>query len=158
MFSRPRPTSLSTPPALVVIDSDRTFRHFALRVARRLGCAGVGLHDAEEALVWFSRHAFEEAPAVITIDAKLRAMNGYTLCQRLRALPQTRHVPIVFASSRTELEDNILALEAGADEFLPKPVHSQLYIDTIERYLTIGRLNEITIEVTLDLHVDVMTT
>lgn len=134
--------------AALVVDGDRTFRHFALRAAQQLGCAAVGLRDAEEALHWLAVHA--QTPAVITIDPALRKMNGFALCERIRADPRTAMVPVIFASSRIALQDNVLALDVGVDEFLPKPVRSDLYVDTVERWLA-GRPHEIT----LDFYVDV---
>jgi DNA-binding response OmpR family regulator len=152
MSSNPRThPSRTQQRAALVVDGDRTFRHFAMRVAQQLGCAAVGLRDAEEALRWMAWH--EEAPAIVTIDPQLRKMDGFALCQRIRGDVRFTAVPVLFASSRIELEDNVHALDVGADEFLPKPVRSDLYIDTVERWLR-GRPREITLEVSLDFHVE----
>lgn len=133
----------------LVVDANRTFRHFALRAAQRLGCAAVGLRDAEEALQWLACNA-SVMPAVITIDPALRGIDGFTLCQRIRGNGTTCAVPVIFASSLVDIEDNVRALDVGADEFLPKPVHPELYVDAVARWLA-GPPREITLELSLDL-------
>ena len=145
MFSKQRTTQRFA----LVVDSDRTFRHFALRAAQRLRCAAVGLRDAEEALKWLAANE-HVVPAVITIDPALRKLDGFTLCQRLRNSAMTCAVPVIFASSLVDLEDNVRALDVGADEFLPKPVRPDLYVDALERWL-MGRPREITVDLSTEL-------
>lgn len=120
----------------VVIDGDPPFRHFAMRALRRLGRPVVGLRDAEDALAWLDAN---RAPALITLDASLPRMDGFSLCQKIREHPRSSAVPIVCVSSLTEVDDHVRALKAGADVFLAKPVRPDLYLDSVTRLLRLGR-------------------
>jgi DNA-binding response OmpR family regulator len=141
---------MSEKRAALVVDGDRTFRHFAMRAVQQLDCNVIGLHDAEEALRWFALHAPLTPPAIVTIDPALRRMDGFDLCRRIRAMS---NVPIVFASSRIAVDDYVLAIDAGANEFLTKPIQPSLYVDTVDRWLS-GGPQEITVEVSLDFHIE----
>jgi len=60
-------------------------------------------------------------PAIIILDLGLPDIDGVEVCQRLRANPTTRDIPILMLTARDELQDRIIGLEAGADDYLTKP-------------------------------------
>src|SRR4029450_12944940 len=67
----------------------------------------------------------EHHPDVILLDVTMPRVDGLEVCRRLKADPATRLTPVVLVTGQTDLSDRIRGLEAGADEFLSKPVHPQ---------------------------------
>lgn len=65
----------------------------------------------------------EHCPDVVLLDVRMPEMDGLEVCRRLKADPATRLTPVVIVTGQTDLSDRIRGIEAGADEFLSKPVH-----------------------------------
>ncbi|WP_375549238.1 PleD family two-component system response regulator [Oceanicaulis alexandrii] len=66
--------------------------------------------------------ARSQKPDVILLDVMMPRMDGFETCRRLKADPATRHIPVVMVTALDQRSDRIRGLEAGADEFLTKPV------------------------------------
>lgn len=60
-------------------------------------------------------------PDLIMLDVMMPRMDGYEVCRRLKAREETRYIPIVMLTARTELEDKMLGLELGAEDYMTKP-------------------------------------
>ncbi len=67
--------------------------------------------------------AFSEMPDLILLDVMMPGMDGFEVCKRLRADPKTRHIPVVMYTALSDVSDRVRGLEAGADDFLSKPVN-----------------------------------
>ncbi len=68
------------------------------------------------------RLAAEEQPDIILLDVMMPGMDGFETCRRLKADPNTRHIPVVLVTALDGREDKIRGLDAGADDFLTKPL------------------------------------
>jgi two-component system, cell cycle response regulator len=66
--------------------------------------------------------AAAEKPDIILLDVMMPGMDGFQVCRRLKEEPTTRHIPIVLITALDGRADRIAGLEAGADEFLTKPI------------------------------------
>ena len=66
--------------------------------------------------------AAEERPDIILLDVMMPEMDGFETCRRLKADPATRHIPVVLVTALDGREDKIKGLEAGADDFVTKPI------------------------------------
>jgi two-component system cell cycle response regulator len=60
---------------------------------------------------------------VVLLDVMMPGMDGYETCKKIKANPNTTHIPIVMVTALSEVEDRVKGLESGADEFLTKPVN-----------------------------------
>ncbi len=80
--------------------------------------AVLGLADGETGL----RAIVEYAPQLVLLDLNLPRMDGYEICRRLRADPLTATLPVIVITAHTAQDDMVAALDAGADDFLAKPV------------------------------------
>ena len=66
--------------------------------------------------------AAAEHPDIILLDVMMPGMDGFQVCRRLKDDPATRHIPVVLVTALDGRADRIAGLEAGADEFLTKPI------------------------------------
>ncbi len=64
-----------------------------------------------------------EKPDVILLDIMMPGMDGFEVCERLKADPITQNIPVVMVTALTDISDRVRGLEAGADDFLSKPVN-----------------------------------
>ncbi len=64
-----------------------------------------------------------ESPDIILLDIMMPGMDGFEVCRRIKENPKTTHIPVVMVTALTENEDRVRGLEAGADDFLSKPIN-----------------------------------
>lgn len=67
--------------------------------------------------------AKREIPDIILLDVMMPGMDGFEVCRRLKAMPETEHIPVVMVTALDQAKDRVQGLEAGADDFLTKPVN-----------------------------------
>ena len=64
----------------------------------------------------------EGAPDIVLLDVMMPGMDGFEVCRRIKSNPKTAHVPVVMVTALDQPSDRVAGLEAGADDFLTKPV------------------------------------
>ena len=64
----------------------------------------------------------ETAPDIVLLDVMMPGMDGFEVCRRIKSDPRTAHVPVVMVTALDQPSDRVAGLEAGADDFLTKPV------------------------------------
>jgi putative two-component system response regulator len=104
---------------VLVADDTESIRTLFRRLLISDGHDVISAADGAAALEAVQRHQ----PDVVLLDVGMPAMDGLEVCRRLKADPATRLTPIVLVTGQTDLSDRIRGIEAGADEFLSKPVH-----------------------------------
>ena len=66
------------------------------------------------------------APDVVLLDVMMPGMDGYEVCRRLKSQDSTAHIPVVMVTALTDQAERVRGLEAGADDFISKPVDTAL--------------------------------
>jgi len=64
----------------------------------------------------------EQVPDIVLLDVMMPGMDGFEVCRRIKSNPRTAHVPVVMVTALDQPSDRVAGLDAGADDFLTKPV------------------------------------
>ncbi|WP_373356934.1 phosphate regulon transcriptional regulator PhoB [Pseudoroseicyclus sp. CXY001] len=105
------------PPLVLVVEDEPAQREVLSYNLEAEGFRTFSAADGEEALTLVS----EELPDVIVLDWMLPSVSGIEICRRLKARAETRNVPIIMLSARSEEVDRVRGLETGADDYVVKP-------------------------------------
>lgn len=104
-------------PSVLVVEDEPAQREV---LAYNLEAEGFRVQKAasgDEALLLVD----EDAPDIIVLDWMMPNLSGIEVCRRLKMRPETRSIPIIMLSARTEEVDKVRGLETGADDYVAKP-------------------------------------
>ena len=81
-------------------------------------------------------------PDVVLLDAMMPEMDGFEVCRQLRKNPETHLLPVIMVTALHSIEDEVRALEAGSDDFLPKPINNLELMARLRSLLRIKTLHD----------------
>ncbi len=84
----------------------------------------------------------EILPDLILLDIMMPQMDGIEVCRRLKADPQTRDIPIIFLTAKTETQDLVDGFEAGAADYVTKPFVSKELIARVNAHVELKRARD----------------
>jgi len=108
----------ATPASILVVDDDPLNVEMLCAFLEDEGYRTVGAHSGSEAVDLLGH----SVPDVILLDVMMPDINGFEVCERLKRAPETRFIPIVLVTALSAREDRVRGIDAGADDFLSKPV------------------------------------
>ncbi len=126
-----------TTKILVVDDDERNLRLMEA-ILLPMGYEVVLAHDGEEAL----KQAREVFPDVVLLDVMMPKMDGFEVAKQLKEHAETKLIPVVMVTALREVEDRVKALEAGADDFMSKPIDRTELIATVNSQLKVKAYND----------------
>ncbi|MEL7482897.1 MAG: response regulator [Planctomycetota bacterium] len=123
-----------------VVDDNAQNRELIIGFLDALEIDGVGVDLVPFASGADALAACEQSPPdLVLLDIMMPRLSGYQVCERLRALPGLESVPVLMLTALNESTDVERALEAGANDFLIKPVQRQELVARVEAHLAVRR-------------------
>ena len=123
---------------ILVVDDQRTNAEMVAGLLRNLGYDVLTALSGEAALERLSGGKID----LVVCDIMMPGMDGYELCRRLRAEPATALLPVILVTSLDPLVERVKGIEAGADDFLAKPVNWAELFGRVKRLLRVKALQD----------------
>ncbi|MBW7903267.1 MAG: EAL domain-containing protein [Rhodocyclaceae bacterium] len=122
-------------PVVLVVDDDRSTRS-ALRHALRLsGFRVEEAGDGASALAWLEKAGAD----VVLMDAMMPVLDGFAACRRLKQHPRLKDVPVLMITALDDRQSIERAFDAGASDFIPKPIHLSVVNQRVRRVIDATR-------------------
>ncbi len=123
---------------VLAVDDNRTNLHILQVFLKKLGHEVILAENGEEAVRKFQ----SEAPDLVLLDIMMPVMDGFEAARRIKLLTQERWTPIIFLSALNRDENLVEGLDAGADDYLTKPINFvvlEAKIRSMQRALNLQR-------------------
>ena len=131
---------MSALPLLKVLVVDDTPANVKLLVdvLTAKGYTALAATNGEDALAMIAR----EPPDLVLLDIMMPGLSGYDVCRRIRANPETALLPVVLCTSLDPQQERINGIEAGADDFVAKPINRPELLARVKSLLRIKSLQD----------------
>jgi two-component system, OmpR family, alkaline phosphatase synthesis response regulator PhoP len=116
---------------LLLVDDEPDILEFLSYNLKKEGYAVYQAQTGKEAI----KMALEIIPHLILLDVMMPEMDGVETCERLRTYPELKHCIIAFLTARSEDYSQIAGFEAGADDYIPKPIKPKVIQSRIKALL-----------------------
>ena len=123
---------------ILVVDDTATNRQILAVFLKKLGHTVETVEDGAKAVALFSQKSYD----IVMMDVMMPVMDGYEATRRIKALCGERWVPVIFLSALDKDESLVTGLEAGGDDYLPKPINFvvlEAKLRSLSRTLTLRR-------------------
>lgn len=125
-------------PLILVIEDDKFMRIQLQRAMEQVGYRVAEACDGEEGLAAYKRLQ----PDIVLLDALMPVMDGFTCCTQLRSLPGGDRIPVLMITALEDRESVDRAFEAGALDYITKPIHWAVLRQRVRRLLQASRAVE----------------
>jgi signal transduction histidine kinase len=130
-------TSETQPATVLVVDDNEANRLLAQGTLEDEGYRVVLATGGAEGVVAFER----EQPDCILLDVRMPEIDGFAVCEQVRALPRGPEVPVIFLTALRDIDTFDRALRAGGDDFLTKPVRPTELVVRVQTAIKLRRMS-----------------
>ena len=106
-------------PKIMVVDDDEDFTSLYKEYLNMVGFDAISENRSSKAM----DVAHSEKPDVFVLDLMMPAPDGFQLCRMIRADSEFKRTPIIIVTALTDLDSKLVAMGAGANDYLVKPFH-----------------------------------
>ncbi len=119
------------PYKILIVEDDSDMRLLTRLTLEHGGYQVIEAQDGFEGL----EMACAASPHLVLLDVALPDMAGFEVCRRLRAAPDTEHLPVVFLTAHNDQANRTQGFLAGGDDYLTKPIRPAELIRRLEAFL-----------------------
>ncbi len=123
---------------ILVVDDEPLNREMLMRRLDKIGFSVSGAEHGAAALESLSREPFD----LVLLDILMPVMDGFQTLERLKRDPKLRHIPVVMLTALDEVESTVRCIEAGAEDYIPKPFNPVVLQARIGAYMERKRLRD----------------
>ena len=127
---------MNDPARILVVDDTPSNVKLLSDILQARGYAVVTAANGAEALARTDR----DAPDLVLLDVMMPGMSGYDVCRKIRENPATAMLPVVLVTALDPGQERVKGIEAGADDFLTKPIHQPEILARVRSLLRIKAL------------------
>jgi adenylate cyclase len=126
------------PPRILIVDDNEANRDI---LGARLATEGYALCEAADGEVAIAT-AKTLLPDLILLDVMMPKLNGFEVCRRLKSDTELPFMPVILVTSMGDTQDIVAGLDAGADEYLTKPVDQAALLARVRSVLRLKALQD----------------
>jgi signal transduction histidine kinase len=129
---------MSNPSKILIVDDEFDIRLSLSTILEAQGYTTTTVGCAREAL----DAVHQETPDLVLLDIRLPDQNGFDVCHQLRDEPQTTLLPVILITALNPQQEKVKGIEAGADDFLSKPINKAELLARVRSLLRIKDLHD----------------
>ena len=129
---------MNNPPRILVVDDNATNRDIITTRLETHGYETLQAADGEEALAAVKQHR----PDLVLLDVMMPKVDGIEACRRLKGDATLPFLPIILETAKVDSKDIVAGLDAGADEYLTKPVDQAALVARVRSVLRVKALHD----------------
>ncbi len=125
-------------PFIMVVDDNKITTKLLKRYLEANGYDAVEAYDGIDCL----EKVNEKHPDAIVLDVMMPRMDGYETVKNLKSNDETKHIPVVIVTALNDVSNQLKSIEAGADDFLSKPIEEKLLVAKVKLLSTLNLSNQ----------------
>src|SRR3984893_17144761 len=129
---------MKDPPRILIVDDNEANRDILDTRLKAHGYATLQAADGEEALVGTRRHP----PDMILLDVMMPKLGGIEVCRRIKGDANLPFTPVILLTAKSDTQDVVAGLDAGADEYLAKPIDQAALVARVRSMLRVKALHD----------------
>jgi adenylate cyclase len=129
---------MNDPPRILIVDDNEANRDILDARLKAHGYLTLQAADGEEALLATRQHL----PDLILLDVMMPKLSGIEVCRRIKGDPSLPFTPVILVTAKSDTQDVVAGLDAGADEYLPKPIDQAALVARVRSMLRVKALHD----------------
>jgi PleD family two-component response regulator len=123
---------------ILVVDDTPTNLRLLISMLRKVGYKVHSTRNGQQALMAVEK----EPPDLILLDIMMPGMDGYGVCEHLKANKQTRDIPVIFLSALSGVFDKVNAFNVGGVDYIPKPFQEAEVLARVKTHLALQNMQK----------------